>query len=496
MKSTEKKNESSTLKEALLEYENLVNTAKKMVVENNTKEFNSILDKMLKESETKNEPTKANTKESGKDNKIQESIVQGAIGEIKEEVAVVAPNVVNMKEASLAEIESAFDANSGNDFQVVRGSGVGDPAMSSSEPTTGDQVSGNNNSFDLTTIESEIDEMMKEINQAEQVQAQQAQAQAEPMAGNNVPMAGVDRFKQIHEEMGKYLKEIEEMNQNEQLMNEFHGRMSEMYGEGYQAQMDENMISELLNQYKRVKSGSAGTPVNSMKETMAVAPAAPVAESAPVVDEAHGVSLSHNKLVGQEVQPRIENGKEYAEHRVRLALQKESIDKKMTSALQENLKLSKSLKEAKDGVKTTTTSLTEAKEANKKLVSLNENYKSNLEKYRDQLKDMAVLNTNISYVNNLLINESLALTAKEKEQIIEKFKAVGTINESEKTYKEILKEFTDKSKSSIDKVEDKVSTIVESSSANMVGNEVINEQDEKITKMLKLSGYKTDKKVV
>jgi hypothetical protein len=492
---SEKINKSeSVLKEAVLEYEEILKVAKNLVVENNSKELNGLVEKFLKESENK-ESVKTKNQEPAKGKKIQEStMVQKPIGEVKEEVAVVAPATVNMKEPSLAEVEAAFDnANHNDDFQVVQGGGQPETGGVSPEGSG----NGSGESFDLTSIEGEIDEMMKEINKAEEMQNVQQPAAAAPTAAAPQQQSNpVDRFKQIHEEMGKYLKEIDEMNANQHMMDEFHHKMSEMYGENYKTQLDEARIAELFNMYKQVQSGNAGKPTNDFQadaKTQA-APQGAVAEvAAPVeenkVDEVHGVSLSNNKLAGAEVQPRLDMGKEYAEHRVRLALQKESIDKKLSALLKENLALTKKFNKAN-------TELNESKKASKTLLTLNENFKGALEKYRVQLKEMAVLNTNISYVNNLLVNEGIALTTKDKQEIIGKFKKVGSVNESEQIYKTILKEYTETKKTITESLEDKVtSTIVEPSSKNVI-EESMNSGDEHVNKMLRLSGLSEKKKVM
>lgn len=474
---TEKIKNESVLKEALLEYEEVLKAAKNKLVENNSKELDSLIEKFLKES---NEPKVAVNKEP-KEGKIQESIsIQKPIGEMKEEVAVVAPNTINMKEASLSEVEAAFDnASPNDDFQVVRNDG-GQQNQALAGASNDQQqlpLGGNEDNFDLTSIEGEIDEMMKEINQAEQMQAQQAQQQQ--LAQQESP---VDRFKKIHEEMGKYLKEIDEMNANKNLMEEFHSKMSEMYGETYKAQMEESKVNELFDMYKKVKGGNADKPVNQVQEE--VAPS--VAEKP--VEESHGVSLSHNKHAGEEVQPRIENGKEYAAHRIRVALQNEATTKKISALIKENIALTTQLNKTKGNLSETTVKT-------KSMSSLNESYKVAIEKYRNQLKEMAVLNTNISYVNNLLVNENFALSIEDKKNIIEKFKPVASINESEKIYKEVLKEYSESKKSSIvESLENKIaSTIVESSSANIIEESI--GSDEHINKMLKNAGI-TPKKTI
>lgn len=487
MKEKEKNNTNeSILKQVVLEYEEVVNAAKNKLAENNSKELDGLIAKFLKESENRNEPfTKADHKESlNADGKaVEEStMIQKPIGEsVKEESAVPA---VNMKEASLSEVEAAFDgAGPDDEFQVVRSDDQQMPA------------NGSVNNFDLTSIEGEIDEMMKEVNQAEQMQAQAQQSHEEPVTPpTSAPVAAVasqnpmDKMKEMYEGMGKFIKEMEEMNNNQAMMNEFHQRMSEMYGESYKAQMDEAKLGELFSMYKKVKGGAGSHKEEEAKSVAEVA--------APAVDENHISSLSGNKIVGAEEQPRLDYGKGYAEHKVRLALQKESIEKKMTGLLKENLNLTKQLNKVKKDLNESTVKAAKVDEFKK----LNEKHNAALVKYRNLLKEMAVFNTNLSYTNNLLVNESFALSMKDKENIIEKFKKVGSILESEQTYKKLLDDFTTSKKSVKESLEDKVNTtIVESSSAKKLEEstgEASNVVNEHIEKILKYSGVPQEKKQI
>jgi len=488
MKENEKVNSSeSVLKQALLEYEEVIKAAKNKLAENNSKELNSIIAKFLKESENKNEPFNKAGKESAMTSKVAESTsVQKPIGEtVKEEMT--SPAGINMKEASLSEVEAAFDnAQPEDDFQVVR---------SDDQQQTSDG-SGN---FDITSIESEIDEMMQEVNKAEQMQQAQAQpaqqsAAPAPVAATSNPNDPMAKMKEMYEGMGKFLKEMEEMSTNQSMMNEFHSKMSEMYGESYKAQMDEAKLGELFSMYKKVKGGNAGEPVNKVDETAVAENVAPAA--APAVGEGLTNTFSAQRLAGQETLPR---GKENGDqgNKLRFAVRNESVEKKMTGLLKENLNLTKQLNKVK-GELTESTNKVKDVAAFKKL---NESYKSALDKYRTQLKEMAVLNTNISYVNNLLVNEGLALSSKDKEEIIEKFKTVGNILESEKTYKKLLENYSTTKKSIKESLEEKVnSTIIESSSAKKLEESVEKQQkspeDEHLAKILKYSGVPQDKKIV
>jgi len=140
------------------------------------------------------------------------------------------------------------------------------------------------------------------------------------------------------------------------------------------------------------------------------------------------------------------------EQRLRPAMKNEG-DKKIGSLINENKELTKKVNETKKYKKSVTT--------------LVEQYKSALEKYRNQLKEMATFNTNLAHVNNLLVNESLALTQEDKIKIINEFKKVDSIAESQEKYKNFLSEMKASKKTLTETVEDKVSASVAPSSKNL-----------------------------
>jgi hypothetical protein len=160
------------------------------------------------------------------------------------------------------------------------------------------------------------------------------------------------------------------------------------------------------------------------------------------VDEAMGMAHSSSKHVAGDHLP----GKDFATHRHKRAgsynnTQNESVNKKFQSLLEENKKLVKKLNESK-----------EYKESSSKLM---EKYKSALEKYRNQLNEMAIFNTNLAHVNNLLINESLALTQEDKVKIINDFKSVKNIGESKEKYNALLSEMKSSKKTISESIETK-----------------------------------------
>jgi len=146
-------------------------------------------------------------------------------------------------------------------------------------------------------------------------------------------------------------------------------------------------------------------------------------------------------------------GKDYkstaAIEKMRSGLRTES-EKKIGGLIEENKKLTKKLNETKKYKETVT--------------GLVESYKSALDKYRGQLNEMAIFNTNLAHVNNLLVNEELALTQEDKIKIINEFKKVDNIVSSGKVYKNFLTEMKGGKKTLTESIENKVSASIQPSS--------------------------------
>jgi hypothetical protein len=162
------------------------------------------------------------------------------------------------------------------------------------------------------------------------------------------------------------------------------------------------------------------------------------------------------------------------ENRLRDAMKNEGEDKKIGSLIKENKELTKKLNETKKYKQSVTT--------------LVEQYKGALEKYRNHLKEMAVFNSNLAHVNNLLVNESLSLTQKDKISIINEFKKVNTIAESQNKYKSILTEMKKDKRTLTENLEDKVSASVAPSSKKLDEAKEVTayENNEHINKMKRL----------
>lgn len=192
------------------------------------------------------------------------------------------------------------------------------------------------------------------------------------------------------------------------------------------------------------------------------------------VDEQLGVSHATNRNVTATI-PRNDYVGQGQLSRRRDGLQE---GKKVNGLIEENKKLTKKLNEVK--------------KQNQTVSTLVENYKSALEKYRNQLKEMAVFNTNLAHVNNLLVNESLALTQDDKIKIINEFKKIDNITDSQSKYKSFLSEMKEGKKTLTESIEKKVSASIQPSSKQMI-DEVVEKtayaNDKHIQKMRNLIEY-------
>jgi len=170
------------------------------------------------------------------------------------------------------------------------------------------------------------------------------------------------------------------------------------------------------------------------------------------VDEAHGVGYSKRRAMPGRNLPKYDYLSQGEKDQSPEAI-KES-EKFIKNLIDENKKLTKKVNESIEFKKSATT--------------LIENYKTALEKYRTQLKEMAIFNTNLAHVNNLLVNEELALTQDDKIKIINEFKNVDSIAESQKKYKSILSEMKYEKKSITETLQDKASASIAPSSKKIL----------------------------
>lgn len=477
----------SILENAILEYTQILEVAKSKIAESHSKELDEMVTKLLKENDISQYKEPVTVKE---ESQLEEMT--------NEESTSVDENVeaIDMKEASLKEIEEAFDAASDDDeFKVVK-----------SDDNNGED-------FSLSDIEGEISEVMSEIEAAEN-------SEIENVVEPEVEVDNLTKIKQIHEEMGKMIEAMDAEKNDLAMKEEFHNKMTETFGEGYEEKLGMDECGKMYETWKGkmnetseaapIAESEAGTAIPKTNktgikgtftpnaaakqgsiQTKAVEKPIKIAEdevseeaeqvAEEVVDETHGVGLSANKLVGGTNAPQLDH-KDYAKDKVRLALQKEQnekLQKRINSLVKENFELTKKANKADSVVK--------------EMTKINEAYKNAIDKYRKQLNEMALVSTNIANVNNILVNESLALSFDDKKNMINEFKKVSTVEESENTYKKIVKEFTEAKKTIKESVEDKISkSTIAPSSSNEVNEslEPKNEINEHIEKIKKLSVYK------
>jgi len=188
-------------------------------------------------------------------------------------------------------------------------------------------------------------------------------------------------------------------------------------------------------------------------------------------EEECGDEIDENLINTHGAQRKVQGGKnpsidvagKHREDRMRPAM-REGQDKKLKSLMEENKKLSKQLIAIKSD--------------SSDLESTNETYKGVLQKYRNQLQEMAVLNTNIAHVNNLLIKEG-NLSIDEKKIIVNKFKSVETITESDEVFKGLLSEMVNKKKDILDEgindknIEQKFNDSIDPSSSKKITEQIV-----------------------
>jgi len=213
------------------------------------------------------------------------------------------------------------------------------------------------------------------------------------------------------------------------------------------------------------------------------------AEIDDAIDEAQGGSLSSNKHAAGDHLP----GKGYSDYKNdkkrigSVNRQNESVQKRIDGLVQENKKLTKKIVESKKYKETVTT--------------LVESYKTALDKYRTQLQTMSVYNTNLANVNNVLVNEELALTHADKVKLIKEFKEIDTIKGSQEKYKAVLAEMKEGKQTISENVEEVITESVGASSKKQLDEVDVKtayKNDKQIGRMKELieSMEKKDKKII
>ena len=314
----------------------------------------------------------------------------------------------------------------------------------------------------LASIKDKLQEMLNGINQMEEQKQQGGKQDYEGRAKG-----------------GPTGKMIDEKGHTYENYDEEQGKVPGEQDAGPDEYTDEQKQQGGKQNYKgREKGGPTGKMIDEEEPITDDDIEKVLNDESDATDEALGIAHSSSKHVAGDHLP----GEEWGKHRHKRygsfnnPKTNESTEKKYKSLLKEYKQLSKKINESK-----------KYKETVEKLL---ENYKTALEKYRSQLKEMAVFNTNLAHVNNLLVNESLALTQEDKIKIINDFKSINTIGESKKKYDKILNEMKEEKKTISENVENKFNNSVgQSSKENLVEEKTAYENDEHIGKMKNLIEY-------
>jgi hypothetical protein len=418
--------------------------AKNKLVEEMTSRFTQLLNEAKKDLDKK-EPLNENKDSEEKKEEVEnkENTEEKKDGEKKEEPKEEKVNEnVDLTDNSLKEIEDEFDNASAEDNFDIQ-----------------------NDTIDLEQLEQELENLeninaeTEETENVEQIPAETEVSTEEPAVEENVNDP-YNQLKKIIEDASNVLKNMENQKQIDGLSSEFDNMMSEMYGESYKDDLGEN-YETLKEKYISKKTGTTeAEPVNESTEEEEKIVDEVVdnnPEEKPEVDETHGVGLSQQKGVSGDQLPQPEYA-DYKKHKLRYALQNENLVKKLNNQLAENKKLTKKLNELREG--------------KKKVDGMLKEYNDVLVKYRAQLTEMAVFNTNLSHTNNLLVNEELALTFDDKVKIINEFKEATTISESEDKYKKMLVDLKTTKKPIEENVEEKLTKSVDTSSKNKLDESI------------------------
>lgn len=499
------KDKKSILEEATNDLMEIVEAAKKQAKDDLAKKFPEKFDMLLNE-ELNKLSTKESVKESAKDNKKKEPVTEGKKTDKKKESI----NEMDMTEYSMSEVEDAFDtASSEEEFSIV-------PDENEEGEVT------------IDTISQAIDQIGDLNNEKEM--AEETESISDPYT----------KFKEMYETMGKYVKEMEDQKMHEEMDAEFDTHMKEYYGEGYAQALGEEACGKLKESFVAHKQSEpfgdnshAAPNVNESEDQPFEDNSDPSKEQGHSIAEMHKVEPPHGEGSdpdkGQDTTPAGINeeekeheekhdddreeeekvdeihGQSYSAGKVRAGTlpnqgqgyrnrpghertraewgkANENYKKRVTSLIEENKKLTKELNVAKKSFD--------------KAENIVENYKNHLEKYRTQLKEMAIFNTNLANVNNLLVNEELALTANDKVNIINKFKSVNSLEESDNVYGQILTEMKEGKKTISEDVEKKMTTSVGESSKQKIDEAIERtayQSNEHINKIKSLMNY-VDKK--
>ena len=266
------------------------------------------------------------------------------------------------------------------------------------------------------------------------------------MGGLPRPKLGGQRGKATGNNGDAFSQLVSMRNQIDEIINNM-SQTPPAVGEAYELNDDNDDNDDVASSFPdEIQMDESEEITDADVEAILGAPA--TEETEEPVEESLTQTLANQKKVGGGTIPSKEYKSPQTVSRMRVGVQENK--KKISGLIKENKDLTKKLNETKKYKQSVTT--------------LVEQYKTALEKYRNQLKEMAIFNTNLAHVNNLLVNESLALTQEDKIRIINEFKKVDTIAESQKKYKAFLTEMKESRKTLTESIEGKVTASVAPSS--------------------------------
>jgi len=501
---------SSVIKEALIEFNEIqeaaVANAKKNLAETYPEKFNELLKEeinknkktkesykkidenketeKLEESETNKESVMKETKETKK--VIKEGEVKKESDPFEEKAPESGPDVV--KEEREKDFMGDVEADTPNKEEPVDGDAFVEK-ITTKQDTLANKTSVKEE-FDMTEMDASavgtalenaeeddevitMDEIEEEISAMNEIEA----INTNPKSGKDDGIA-YDKLVSMKNQIDEMIQSIGEQKQQGGKQS-IPGRES---GGPTTAMIDEEEVAEQKNQggKQSIPGRESGGPTTAMIDEEEITDSDVEAVlGAPAMEEQEvEENIQHTQTHSNARQVGANDNTNYGkEKRLRAAMKNEG-ETKISSLISENKSLTKKLNETKKYKQSVTT--------------LVEQYKSAIEKYRDQLKEMATFNTNLAHVNNLLVNESLALTQEDKIKIINEFKKVDTIAESQEKYKSILSEMKTSKPTLTESIEGKVSASVAPSSKQSLeeAKEVTAYKDnEHVNKMLKLIEY-------
>ena len=418
----EDKNKKSILTEALTDYNEIMEAANLTAKNKLAEEFPEKFNQFLNEEKKKNNIAKESDKDNAK--KLKESVITDKTNlndesdmknQVKETKAVANKNVIVDKTKKT--LKEEFESNEPMDNQDEL-----------NEFLTLDEIEAEIAKYSQGNEESEFPE-----EGGEELGGEETEFPEEGEMGEEEPEEDVlEKLVQLRDELNSVIGELGgEENGEEELSldgDETGEEMGNEFGDESGIEIpDDEEINELLNQ-----------------------------DSENEIEESHGLSYSHrHSVAGRHLPDAAHLSKAELDQ---APMQMQEANKRIKSLINENKELTKKVNEFK----------AKSEEINETVIK----FKEAIGKYRKQLTEMAVFNTNIAHVNNILVNESLALTQEDKLRVINEFKSIGTITESQSKYKSILSEMTGSKKNITESVEDKLNTVINPSSKNKL-DEVI-----------------------